>query len=410
MPGFPGAVRQMALLHIPIPRIDEAALQSLIRARVSENRSIDYKRETYGASRDDYAEFLADISSFANTAGGDVVIGMAATDGIPTAITPFQGSPDAEILRLDEVARGGLQPRLPSITFHPVPIQAGGHVIIIRVPRSYNPPHRVIRQGSTRFWARSSAGKYEPNVDELRTLFTLAPQLIDRIQNFRAERIAKIAADHGPVQLMNRGTLVLHIIPFSAFDLSSVVPIDAITREFNTFPPLGSRTAQARRVNFDGVLMVSNADQAAQQQRAYVQVFRNGIVEAVNSTVINQGRTDLPIIPVLDNTIIYNTANFMRDLEAFGIEPPFALLVSLLGVRGARFNFAPHGGAWYDNLGDALDRDQYHFGEIIFETIPQSATDFAQVARPLLDQLANAGGNSSSISFDRQGNYVEPQR
>lgn len=100
----------------------------------------------------------------------------------------------------------------------------------------------------------------------------------------------------------------------------------------------------------------------------------------------------------------------MRDLEAFGIEPPFALLVSLLGVRGARFNFAPHGGAWYDNLGDALDRDQYHFGEIIFETIPQSATDFAQIARPLLDQLANAGGNSSSISFDRQGHYVEPQR
>jgi hypothetical protein len=400
----------MALLHIPLPQVDEAALQTLIRARVSESRSIDYKRETYGNSRDDYAEFLADLSSFANTAGGDLVIGMAAADGIPTAITAFQGSHDAEILRLDEIARGGLQPCLPSITFHPVPIQAGGHVIIIRVPRSYNPPHRVIRQGSTRFWARSSAGKYEPNVDELRTLFTLAPQLMDRMRSFRADRIAKIAADQGPVQLMNRGTLLLHIIPFSAFDLSSVVSIETITREFNTFPPLGSRTAQARRVNFDGVLMVSNADQAAQQQRAYVQVFRNGIVEAVNSTVINQGQTDVRMIPVLDTTIINNVANFMRDLEEFGVEPPFALLVSLLGVRGAHFNFAPHGGAWYDNLGEALDRDQYHFGEIIFETIPQSATDFAHVARPLLDQLANAGGRPSSISFDRQGNYVESQR
>ena len=278
----------MALLHIPLARIDEAALQSLVRARVSESRNIDYKRETYGSARDDYAEFLADISSFGNTAGGDIIIGMAAVDGVPTAIIPFLGSPDAEILRLDEVARGGLQPRLPTITFHPIPIQVGGHVIIIRVPRSYNSPHRVIRQGSTRFWARSSAGKYEPNVDELRALFTLAPQLMDRMRGFRSERIAKIAADQGPVQLMSRGTLVLHIIPFSAFDLSSIVPIDAIVREFNTFPPLGSRTAQARRVNFDGVLMVSNADQAAQQQRAYVQVFRNGIVEAVNSTIINQ--------------------------------------------------------------------------------------------------------------------------
>ncbi len=109
----------MALLHISLHRIDEAALQSLIRARVTESRSIDYKRETYGNAREDYAEFLADISSFANTAGGDIVIGMTATDGIPTATTPFQGSPDAEILRLDEVARGGLQPRLPSITFIP---------------------------------------------------------------------------------------------------------------------------------------------------------------------------------------------------------------------------------------------------------------------------------------------------
>ncbi len=193
----------MALLHIPLPRIDEATLQSLIRARVSESRSIEYKRDTYGNARDDYAEFLADISSFANTAGGDVVIGVTATDGIPTAIAPFQGSTDAEILRLDEVARGGLQPRLPSITFHPIQIAAGGHAIVIRVPRSYNPPHRVIRQGSTRFWARSSAGKYEPNVDELRALFTLAPQLMDRIRNFRSERIAKLAADQAPVQLMN---------------------------------------------------------------------------------------------------------------------------------------------------------------------------------------------------------------
>lgn len=400
----------MALLHIPLGQIDEARLQALIDVRAAENRNIDYKRQTYGTARDDYAEFLADISSFANTAGGDVVIGMAATDGIPTGILPFQGSVDAETLRLDEVARGGLQPRLPQITFHPVPIGAGGHVLIIRVPRSYNPPHRVIRQGSARFWARSSAGKYEPNVEELRALFTLAPQLTDRMRNFRADRIAKIAANQGPVHLMNRGTLVLHVVPFSAFDPSSVMPIDAVSRDYNTFPPLGSRTAQFRKINFDGVLMLSNADQAAQQQRAYVQVFRNGIVEAVNSTIVNQSRADVPIIQLLDNTLIYNAVSFMRDLEGFGVQPPFAFLVSLLGVKSARFNLAPDGGAWYDHLGDPLDRDQYHFDEIIFETIPETAAEFAEIARPLLDQIANAGGASMSPSFDRSGHFIEPRR
>lgn len=38
---------------------------------------------------------------------------------------------------------------------------------IIRAPRSYSAPHRVVRQQSNRFWTRSSAGKYEPDVDEL---------------------------------------------------------------------------------------------------------------------------------------------------------------------------------------------------------------------------------------------------
>ena len=100
----------------------------------------------------------------------------------------------------------------------------------------------------------------------------------------------------------------------------------------------------------------------------------------------------------------------MSNLEEFGVEPPFALLASLLGVRGARFNFAPFDRASYDNLGDPFDRDQYHFGEIMFETIPQSAAEFAKIARPLLDQMANAGGSPLSPSFDRQGNFIDPQR
>ena len=37
---------------------------------------MEYKRETYGTNDDQRREFLADVSSFANAAGGDLVIGM----------------------------------------------------------------------------------------------------------------------------------------------------------------------------------------------------------------------------------------------------------------------------------------------------------------------------------------------
>jgi hypothetical protein len=172
----------------------------LIAAGAAESRTIEYKRMIYGSAHADYSELLADTSSFANTSGGDLVLGMDAANGIPTTIMPLAGPLDPEILRLEQIVRGGLQPRIANIAFRPVPIQAGGSVLIIRVPRSFNPPHRITRQGSNRFWARSAAGKYEPDVTELRSLFNAAPQLAQRIRDFRSA--AKIAAGAAPVPLM----------------------------------------------------------------------------------------------------------------------------------------------------------------------------------------------------------------
>jgi len=400
----------MALLHIPLYQIEEKHLRALITAGAAESRSIDYKRTIYGNAHADYSEFLADVSSFANTGGGDVVLGMDASNGIPTAITPLTMPMDAEVLRLEQAARGGLQPRIANFSLHVVPIQGGGNVLIIRVPRSYHAPHRIIRQNSNRFWARSAAGKYEPDVNELRTLFNAGPQLADRIRNFRIDRIAQIAAGQAPVQLMNRGSLILHIVPLSAFDVNSSLPLRQIEQNYRSFVPMGSSTANGARINFDGILKTSNADPQATQHRAYVQLYRNGIVESVHSTVKAES-SGAPIIFNLDDTTICEVMRSLNDLAAIGIESPHALLVSLIGVASARFNFARDPNSrWCDNLGDHLDRDQYHFDEVIFETIPTTPSECADIIRPILDQMANAGGRATSPIFDDQGRYIPPTR
>src|SRR5215472_1906984 len=177
----------MTLQHLALDQIDETQLQRLIDGRASERRDIEYKRAIYGNADKDYGEYLADISSFANTIGGDIIIGMNAKAGIPTSFEPLEIDPDAEILRLENVARSGLQPRIYGFAIREILSATGGFVLVVRIPRSYNQPHRIVRQGAGhhRFYARSSAGKYEPNVDELRLLFGRAPQLSDRIRNFR---------------------------------------------------------------------------------------------------------------------------------------------------------------------------------------------------------------------------------
>jgi len=162
----------MALAHIPLSDIAEAHLQRLITTQAAESLHVEYKRETYSAADDARREFLADVSSSANTGGGDLVIGIEAEKGVPQRLSPFAGDADTELLRLENMARDGLSPRITNLRARAVPLGRGGSAIVVRIPKSYNPPHRVIFKNSGRFWARSSAGKYEPNVDELRRIFT----------------------------------------------------------------------------------------------------------------------------------------------------------------------------------------------------------------------------------------------
>jgi hypothetical protein len=210
----------VALMHIPLERIDQTQLQTLLlNAKAAEALTIEYKRDTYSSNDAAKAEFLADISSLANTRGGDLLVGIEAPRGVPASFAPFTGDADAERLRFEQMARSGLEPRIVNFQTKAVPIASGGAVLVVRVPRSFGAPHRVIFQGRNRFWARSSAGKYEPNVDELRAMFAFAPQLAERMRNFRLDRIARIAAGDTPVPLMDNCCLVLHVVPFSHFDL-----------------------------------------------------------------------------------------------------------------------------------------------------------------------------------------------
>jgi nucleoside phosphorylase len=161
----------MALSDLPVDSISEADLQRLIDSGIGEGPNLEYKRATYGASDQDHSEFLADISAFANTDGGDLILGVEETDGRPAKLCGIQGNADVELLRLESIARAGLQPRIPGLRMRFVPLANGGNALLIRVPSSRVGPHRVTLKGRNRFWARQGSGKYEPDVGELRLLF-----------------------------------------------------------------------------------------------------------------------------------------------------------------------------------------------------------------------------------------------
>jgi hypothetical protein len=391
----------MALTNIPLGEITEDHFQRLIAAQAAESLHVEYKRETYGTNDDQRREYLADVSSFANSAGGDLVIGMIAAKGTPTRVHRFEGDADAERLRLEQMARDGLHPRITNLQTRAVGLSGGGFVIVVRVPKSYNPPHRIIFKNNARFWARSSAGKYEPNVEELRRIFSEIPLLAERVRAFRTERTARIAAHETPVGLLDGGNLVLHVVPFAAFDFGQSLSLDRVAAQPHLFVPIDSRAAQNYQITFDGLITTSNAEGLSKPQRAYVQVPRSSAVEAVASS-LSRGEETL-ILPHIEAMIVKYSRSYAVSLQKFGAEPPFAILVSLVDIKGKRIL---QGVSNDPRFGSAvLNHDQYNFVETIFENVPLDNNDAAKQLRATLDHLANAAGLPSSPYFDDNGDY-----
>ena len=307
---------------------------------------------------------------------------------------------DAEKLRLENIARNGLDARIPGLRTRAIDVK-GGYVLLIRVPRSFLLPHRVNYKGGNRFWARSSAGKYEPNVQELRTLFTEAPQLLQRVREFREARLAEIRMGHLPVTLTDGTVLVVHLVPLSAFDLVRELSLVNVEKKSMQFAPLGRSTPTNWEINFDGYLGLSNAD-PEKPHASYVQVFRSGAVEGVSS-IEAPYETDRYIHAAsIETFCVGSTVRWARALSECGVEPPYVVLASLLGTTG---RIMASGGREV-SASKVINSPELHFAEVMVNTLALDSPEQAKLLRkPLIEQVWNTIGLISPPTFTSDGDW-----
>jgi hypothetical protein len=235
--------------------------------------------------------------------------------------------------------------------------------------------------------------------------------ILARARKIHEDRTAIIAAGTGSVPVLDGGVIVMHVVPFSAVDTRSTPSFDEISRNPKMFLPIGSVHLDFR-ISFDGLLTGSNGDGLGKPQRAYVQVFRSGAIEAIEAieASLARGRQgNCLILPLIQATIIQYSRIYAASLQACGIDPPIAVLVSLVQAKGMRL------------LRDTIDRmvmlpadtpfgpindDLLHFGEAIFDTVPTDNNESAKLLNPILGHFANAAGLASSPYFDADGNYA----
>ena len=327
---------------------------------------------------------------------------------------------DAEISRLGSSIRDGIRPRIPGIQHQPVRLENGEHALVLRIPRSFARPHVVTYKNHWKFYARTSNGKYQMDVDEVRRAFVLSESVADRIRAFRAERLSRVVSRETPVRIKGTGRVVLHVVPISAFDSpASVVDLD-IRR-----PPLSQKvllpiskvnenldevlwsnpSAFLPHYNFDGVFCDSRLGLPGEDIEGYAQLFRTGVIEAAdNYSFFEEEGASLIEGDVLDEGLIKAVQRYFRLLRDLGVEFPVFLLLSLVGVGDYQMlqrGIPQH----YNSQLRPVDRDALLVPEVLVPSLEQDLHALQRHMRPLLDAVWNSVGVQSSPHYEESGNW-----
>ncbi len=303
---------------------------------------------------------------------------------------------DLEQRRLDNLIRDGIRPRLTyAIRLIDVP---GGRILVIRVERGWSGPYRVIFQGHDKFYGRTTAGKYPLDVDELRAAFTLSQSTLDKIRAFRVDRTIALSNNVTPIPFEPGGKIVLHCMPFGAF-AGGTGNYDVLQykNQPHLLRPFRSGSGWSTRITLEGILSKSGNPAIS-----YTHLYRNGIVESVEGTLLNiehNGVRSLPSI-AYEQAILQYLPICFSFLRTLGVIPPVAVALTLTNVRGVEMSHDP------------LGFDEYHPIEVDTLSLPETVVenldeDSAKILKPMFDLIWNACGLPGSLNFDAQGRWVQ---
>ena len=160
---------------------------------------------------------------------------------------------------------------------------------------------------------------------------------------------------------------------------------------------MGPPQSYGPQFNFDGYLVSSEIGKPPLCD-SYVQLFRNGTIEAVWTGFT---REKALLIGPLERELIQAVPRYLKLLRKLGVEPPLFVVLSLVGVKGLLIITSDE--MQWRSVSRPIDRDVLLLPETLME---ESGSLIGELLRPALDTIWQASGWLRSLGYDEHGNRI----
>ena len=332
----------------------EVTEQDVAALTEDENIRLDYKGDLSksGGSKGEWKDELRkDVTAFANTAGGTLIIGVHEKNKSPTAfpgVKFFAGKTADKIEQeVGNALTARVEPRIPGLRIRAIPVSdTDHHFVVIQVPgRSWAAPHWVELEeiaGQARgisMWHRIGTTNRVMGYGEAERAFRDRFLGQRALEGFRQERVADLAG--GTSVLGNLPpAYVLHIVPYSAAENSNSPDLSELgeyPQEFSRFAThwfqLTHGSYQDEFYDYYGFgCLYRDHFRANETTHGLARIYRNGAVELVEARQM-RGFKAFNTSTVLSN--LEASMEFqLKLLESLDVPGPYEVFLSLVHVQG----------------------------------------------------------------------------
>jgi len=243
---------------------------------------------------------------------------------------------------------------------------------------------------------------------------SIDPEIEEKVNKVFQYRFIELNKGEYFINIPSPTRMLIHMISIDALDANRTFDLEIMFNNFeNYLKPPGCTLGRNIMRNLQGLLVSCGPDPYSDNYVGYVQLYRNGMIEAIDSSLLkptthlhgrryNRPKKILGTW-ILEKSIIQLCKRYLNTLEKIGAGLPIYLFLSFTHMRDYKISLVP-----YKDPLIREDSDRAKVDEILLPRIKidDYEIDFEKKLKSSFDLFWNVFNQPGSRNYDENGHFI----